>query len=524
MNCVISGNSGLAFVLDNGRALIVRADRPGQSEEVPLREFHRIFGDVTDRVFLEGVTLTEIKRRLTLACRASTALSLALLVLDASAPKDLRVEAAQELERLVDALEILGEVEKVLSAAPIPEYADVDGAEEVCRKASAKTVRSLLIRLASRQEQIRIVCAAWNALPARLFENEGRRRAARTVCVREGLFLAMVSHAEAGQRASSFLLEALVMPTMLRSFTRFRDVLRSWSAVLDQAALAENNADSIHYEEHVQPQDDEQTSLRRRGHSPSLPSSSVSPGARAEETSTAAPMSQAAIKDALKSVALFSTLTADEFNQLASTARSVTARKGGRIFEEGAPADCCYVLVSGQARVVIAGAADAELVLGIVRPMGLVGELGLMDQSPRSATLVASEVCQLIQVPAQSFELLRQNPQFERNVIAHVISSLLDDSHQVEAIASASTLGRLAWCLSRLARHEGQREGQAVTFPRRTHKELAEMIGCSRETVARKLELLKRRRCVSWDAHSMRVDVAGLERHVRAELPEPGAV
>ena len=49
------------------------------------------------------------------------------------------------------------------------------------------------------------------------------------------------------------------------------------------------------------------------------------------------------------------------------------------------------------------------------------------------------------------------------------------------------------------------------------------MIGCSRETVTRKLELLKRRRCVSWDAHSMRVDVAGLERHVRAELPGPEA-
>lgn len=237
----------------------------------------------------------------------------------------------------------------------------------------------------------------------------------------------------------------------------------------------------------------------------------------------AAPMSRAAIKDALKSVALFSTLTVDEFDQLASTARSVTARKDGRVFEEGAPADCCYVLISGRARIVIAGGADAEIVLGTLRPPGLVGELALIDRSTRSATLVASEACQFIQIPAQTFELLRQNPQFEGKVMAHVIATLRDANQQVREVATTSILARLAWCLGRLARHEGQRQGQAVTFPRRTHQELAEMIGCSRETVTRKLELLKRRKCVSWDAHSMRVDVAGLERHVRAELPGPEA-
>jgi hypothetical protein len=44
------------------------------------------------------------------------------------------------------------------------------------------------------------------------------------------------------------------------------------------------------------------------------------------------------------------------------------------------------------------------------------------------------------------------------------------------------------------------------------------MVGCSRETVSRKLETLKRRKCVTWDKQQMRVDLDGLRRYLRSEL------
>ena len=94
----------------------------------------------------------------------------------------------------------------------------------------------------------------------------------------------------------------------------------------------------------------------------------------------AAPMSRAAIKDWLRTVPLFSTLSAEELDMLASTARSITVRKNARVFEEGAAADCCFVLTSGQARVVISGATEGEIVLGFLKPHALVGELALFDR------------------------------------------------------------------------------------------------------------------------------------------------
>ena len=231
----------------------------------------------------------------------------------------------------------------------------------------------------------------------------------------------------------------------------------------------------------------------------------------------AAPMTRAAIKDWLKVVPLFSGLTADELEMLSSTARSVTAKKHARIFEQGAPGDCCLVLTSGRARVVLSGAGDHEITLGTVNPKDLVGELALLNRSTRSAALVAVEACHFIRIPAESFERLRKNSQFEDRLIAHITATLRSANDQVIGIAPVSTMARVAWCLCRIARQEGSPDGTSSVIPRKTHQELAEMIGCARETVSRKLDMFKRKKCISWDKRTMRVDTEKLQRYLRSE-------
>jgi len=75
----------------------------------------------------------------------------------------------------------------------------------------------------------------------------------------------------------------------------------------------------------------------------------------------------------------------------------------------------------------------------------------------------------------------------------------------------------VAWCLCRIARQEGTADGTMSIIPRKTHQELAEMIGCARETVSRKLDAFKRKKCVSWDKRTMRVDIEKLQRYLRSE-------
>jgi CRP/FNR family transcriptional regulator, cyclic AMP receptor protein len=236
----------------------------------------------------------------------------------------------------------------------------------------------------------------------------------------------------------------------------------------------------------------------------------------------AAPMTRAAMKDWLKVVSLFAELSGDELEMLSSTARSMTAKKHARIFEEGTPGDCCFVLTSGRARVVIGGPGDSEITLATLRPKDLVGEIALLNRSTRLASLVAVDDCHFIRIPADSFERLRKNSSFENKVVAHISTTLRRANDQVRGMASDSTIARVAWCLDRIARQEGTADGTFAVITRRTHQELAEMIGCARETVSRKLEALKRKKCLSWDKDTMRIDLEKLQRYVPQERGAPG--
>ena len=233
------------------------------------------------------------------------------------------------------------------------------------------------------------------------------------------------------------------------------------------------------------------------------------------------PMSRPAIERCLRAVPLFAGISSDQLQMLATTARSLTVKKNARIFEEGAPADCCLVLTSGEAKVVLTADNGTELIVHVVRPNELVGELALLDGATRSAALIAVEPCHFIRIPATSFAQLRSNPAFENRLVAHVAATLRDANDQVRGISSYPAVARVAWCLGRIARQEGVRLGQSLVIPRKAHHELAEMIGCSRETVSRALATLKRKRCLSWEADTMRIEVDSLQRYIRSDLGLP---
>jgi CRP-like cAMP-binding protein len=233
-------------------------------------------------------------------------------------------------------------------------------------------------------------------------------------------------------------------------------------------------------------------------------------------------MTTAAKKEWLKSVALFSNLSDEELTTLAAAGGAMAVPKHGRVFEEGSPGDCCYVLTAGEARVVLSAGGDSEVLVATIRPRMLVGELALLDGSPRSAALVAAALCRFIRIPAAAFEQLRKNAAFEQRLVKYVASTLRDSNERIRGVSNASSLARVAWCLSRVARQEGTLDRGGILIPKKAHQELAEMAGCSRETVTRALSALKRKKCVSWSGTTMRLEIEALQRYVRTELHVPG--
>jgi CRP-like cAMP-binding protein len=229
-------------------------------------------------------------------------------------------------------------------------------------------------------------------------------------------------------------------------------------------------------------------------------------------------MSKAVITEYLLRIALFADLSKEELSDLAHDARPLMVRKGARVFEEGSPADCCFVLTAGKARVVLSGDGGTEILLGTVVPDSVVGEVALLDRSNRSASLVAAESSHLIRISGEAFERMRSNIAFERKLVAHVVRLLREANDQARAIATFPSVPRVVWCLSRIARQEGKREGKVVVVPNKPHQELAEMSGCTRETITRAIGTLKERGCLSGDRRTLRLDVECLQRYLSAEF------
>jgi CRP/FNR family transcriptional regulator, cyclic AMP receptor protein len=87
---------------------------------------------------------------------------------------------------------------------------------------------------------------------------------------------------------------------------------------------------------------------------------------------------------------------------------------GEAIFREGDSGTVMYVLLDGEADIVV-GEAPIER----AGPGTLVGEMALVDISPRSASLVARTDCRLLPIEPREFDLLiRETPEFARHVMS----------------------------------------------------------------------------------------------------------
>ncbi len=87
--------------------------------------------------------------------------------------------------------------------------------------------------------------------------------------------------------------------------------------------------------------------------------------------------------------------------------------QGEIIFREGDPGDCLYIVAEGQADIVVDG-----LTLETVEAGGILGELALIDDRPRSARAVARTDCVLTPITRQHFlNLVQRTPLFALQVM-----------------------------------------------------------------------------------------------------------
>jgi len=109
----------------------------------------------------------------------------------------------------------------------------------------------------------------------------------------------------------------------------------------------------------------------------------------------------------MKQVEIFQELTDAQLSSISKISKQEAYTKGETICTQGSPGDKMYVISNGQVEIVIRdakGHSYSALYLGVGQ---VVGEMALIDQGPRSATVIAAEAGTIVHsIPTGEFTKL----------------------------------------------------------------------------------------------------------------------
>lgn len=157
--------------------------------------------------------------------------------------------------------------------------------------------------------------------------------------------------------------------------------------------------------------------------------------------------------------------------------------KNSFLVRQGETGETLYVIERGKAKVVRSGADGKEVILSLLGPGDVIGEMALIDDEPRSAGVVTMEDSDVHVISRQEFAAcLSRHPEIALALLAGMSRRLRAADRKISDLATLDVYGRVARTLLELA---CPLNGRKVVVGRITQKDIAGMVGASREMVSR---------------------------------------
>lgn len=195
--------------------------------------------------------------------------------------------------------------------------------------------------------------------------------------------------------------------------------------------------------------------------------------------------------ESLRVIPLFSDVGDEDLERVADHLIERRFPKHKTIVEEGLPGDYMYVIREGRVQVSKLSDDGREKILEFLDAGDFFGEMSLLDDAPRSATVRALSDTRILALSRTDFlNVMRRSPDVAMAVVQELTRRLRDTDEQASSLSFQRVKQRTQGLLQRLAKDDTAREGRRIT-PVLTHQQIADMIGTSRETVTRALKGLK---------------------------------
>ncbi len=186
----------------------------------------------------------------------------------------------------------------------------------------------------------------------------------------------------------------------------------------------------------------------------------------------------------LANISLFKNLSPEMIDFLSSHAVVRSYGKNTIVIQEGDLSDSLYVILAGRVRVFLSDEEGKQVDLNLLGPGEYFGELAALDHSPRCASVMTTENCKFAVISKTDFyKCLQSNPIIAVHLIDVLVQRFRDLTENVKSLALMDVYGRVARTLLNLATQA--EDGTMVIEQKLTQRELANMVGASREMVSR---------------------------------------
>jgi CRP/FNR family cyclic AMP-dependent transcriptional regulator len=203
----------------------------------------------------------------------------------------------------------------------------------------------------------------------------------------------------------------------------------------------------------------------------------------------------------LKRIPLFSELSETELERIYPLLKRRRYPKGHAVIKEGERGDVIYLIEKGQVKVKRQSLDGREKILDILSDGAFFGELSVLDEMPRSATVETMGDVSILTLHKNDFlRLLEELPPIAVKIIRVLSRRLRAADSQIEDLTFKSSREKIESMFIKLRDSHGVADHRGVRLAvSLTHQELADMAGCSRETVCRYVKELKDSGCLTVD-------------------------
>jgi CRP-like cAMP-binding protein len=213
----------------------------------------------------------------------------------------------------------------------------------------------------------------------------------------------------------------------------------------------------------------------------------------------------------LRKIPLLEHLNEEEMAQVKAQIRIRGHNKREMVLHKGGSGDGLLFLLAGQLQVVDITEDGRAIGLRMLAPGDFFGEIALINNSTRSASVVATTDVLVAFLPAPlAMHLFSHSPSVAQKMLQHLAQKIQRDS-EFRALLSINNTAKRIYNYLLLLR--SQDNGLDVVNNLPTHQDVANMINTSRETVTRTLLTLAQQGVVRKDAHRLLIlDLPALQK------------